>query len=478
MEVKTVLKVVALLLLLLLTICGNGRFLYQLHRTQGKENSLKRILYIVVTCCLITGVFCVSQLLLSTIAGGWVLGNAMCQLIGFVDLVLVSGTTSMLALAAVERYFKLLMPSDHTLTFSARNTKLLVTGLFVLSVLLATGPLYGLGEYSHLRGKLTLIVYEGSRSSNTTIEGAFKSNDRGQPNFTSHYLSVLRLAAYLNKKEDPAVQITNYLRTDIGLIARQGRWVHEEIAFVVRAPDMYTLNTVWGSYLDGTLAMNISRVLIDQKLLPLSRKHFLQLRTLVLKDDYLMTKNIHMPIEEMGICSADFTSPNRHNDVWSAYQILVTVLLPYLVSFLSYCAIYRRSPQSLPAMDKAISYDDVWALNILCSTTVICCVLSSTYYAVTLSNANGVAISKDTMFAVLYLYASSWVVLYFMAGISNNTLLDRVRSCLIACGIYAKEAIIYEPDTNYQMRRSSVARSMLGKFTRNDIYKDRSDFKC
>lgn len=180
----------------------------------------------------------------------------------------------------------------------------------------------------------------------------------------------------------------------------------------------------------------------------------------------------------MGICSADFTSPNRHNDVWSAYQILVTVLLPYLVSFLSYCAIYRRSPQSLPAMDKAISYDDVWALNILCSTTVICCVLSSTYYAVTLSNANGVAISKDTMFAVLYLYASSWVVLYFMAGISNNTLLDRVRSCLIACGIYAKEAIIYEPDTNYQMRRSSVARSMLGKFTRNDIYKDRSDFKC
>lgn len=165
---------------------------------------------------------------------------------------------------------------------------------------------------------------------------------------------------------------------------------------------------------------------------------------------------------EMGICSADFTSPNRHNDVWSAYQILVTVLLPYLVSFVSYCAIYRRSPQTLPAMDKAISYDDVWALNVLCSTTVICCALSSTYYAVTLSNANGVAISKDVMFTVLYLYSSSWVVLYFMAVMSNNAILDRLRFCLIACGVYTRDTMIYEPDTSFQMRQPS-GRHMLEK---------------
>lgn len=147
-------------------------------------------------------------------------------------------------------------------------------------------------------GKLTLIVYEGSRSPNTTIEGALRSTSRGQINFTSHNLGVLRLAAFLQKKDDPAVQITKYLRHDVGLIARQGQWIHEEIAFVVRVPDMSTLDTVWDSYLDGTLAMNISMVLIKQKLLPfLTQQTFRQLRTLVVKDEYLMTKNIHMPIE-------------------------------------------------------------------------------------------------------------------------------------------------------------------------------------
>ena len=44
---------------------------------------------------------------------------------------------------------------DHPSTFSVKNLNMIIVGIFVLIILVATGPLYGLGEYSYYRGIIT-----------------------------------------------------------------------------------------------------------------------------------------------------------------------------------------------------------------------------------------------------------------------------------------------------------------------------------
>lgn len=56
------------------------------------------------------------------------------------------------------RYFKFMIQVDHPSTFSVKNLNMIVVGIFVLIILVATGPLYGLGEYSYYRGTHTKTV--------------------------------------------------------------------------------------------------------------------------------------------------------------------------------------------------------------------------------------------------------------------------------------------------------------------------------
>ena len=53
------------------------------------------------------------------------------------------------------RYFKFMIQVDHPSTFSVKNLNMIIVGIFVLIILVATGPLYGLGEYSYYRGIIT-----------------------------------------------------------------------------------------------------------------------------------------------------------------------------------------------------------------------------------------------------------------------------------------------------------------------------------
>jgi hypothetical protein len=54
------------------------------------------------------------------------------------------------------RYVYLLAHSGST--FSPRNTNIIICGIYILVVLLSSGPLNGLGEYSYFKG-IILKIY-------------------------------------------------------------------------------------------------------------------------------------------------------------------------------------------------------------------------------------------------------------------------------------------------------------------------------
>lgn len=55
----------------------------------------------------------------------------------------------------MNRRYAVVDPDKHLQVFTPINTKLLLVGLYMLSVLLCAGPLYGWGEYSSFKGYIT-----------------------------------------------------------------------------------------------------------------------------------------------------------------------------------------------------------------------------------------------------------------------------------------------------------------------------------
>lgn len=55
-----------------------------------------------------------------------------------------------------KRRYAVIDPDKHLQVFTPINTKLLLVGLYMLSVLLCAGPLYGWGEYSNFKGNMII----------------------------------------------------------------------------------------------------------------------------------------------------------------------------------------------------------------------------------------------------------------------------------------------------------------------------------
>ncbi|XP_041366900.1 tyramine receptor tyra-2-like [Gigantopelta aegis] len=93
----------------------------------------------------------VSVVVVCFVTGQWIFGSTMCQVFGFTSHVAVGGTVWLIALACLERYYKLLLPAEHQGVFSEINFKIIAFGIFFLVAVILANPLYGWGEFSDLR---------------------------------------------------------------------------------------------------------------------------------------------------------------------------------------------------------------------------------------------------------------------------------------------------------------------------------------
>ncbi|XP_076347361.1 uncharacterized protein LOC143245192 [Tachypleus tridentatus] len=84
------------------------------------------------------------------LSGGWVFGDAFCQLQSYVDVLCRHLFFWLMALFSFERYTKHLMPHDHVITFSPLSVKVMIPGTFLLISAQVSSPLYGWGQYGYV----------------------------------------------------------------------------------------------------------------------------------------------------------------------------------------------------------------------------------------------------------------------------------------------------------------------------------------
>ncbi|CAH1232143.1 DRD2 [Branchiostoma lanceolatum] len=85
--------------------------------------------------------------------GGWVLGDGVCTFLGFTNMITFVASVMNLAAIGINRFCIIVHYSKYPTYFDRRGTALTITGVWVLSILLAAPPLIGWAEYSYLPGQ-------------------------------------------------------------------------------------------------------------------------------------------------------------------------------------------------------------------------------------------------------------------------------------------------------------------------------------
>ncbi|XP_033751187.1 uncharacterized protein LOC117335357 isoform X2 [Pecten maximus] len=289
MDDELIVKVIAICTVIAVGLCGTG---YVLARAVAyKSDPTLRCIYRgILISNLLAMLTSFSNLLLGTIAGTWTLGNTACQLVGLTNLVLTSGATWIMAIAAVERYFRFLLASDHPSTFSQKNVNILVAGMYVLIILVATGPLYGLGEYTNFRGHVTLTIM-----ANSTIQNISHADKMADERF---HVTLLHRATVIGKIPDPIPWFVKHLEQDYGMTTSRFMWMDRGLCFLLRAWTQRHALSFWSAYQADGLRSQLTRHLWQQELLWSARMEHLDFVAHLDQDEYRRYVDIYVPLSK------------------------------------------------------------------------------------------------------------------------------------------------------------------------------------
>ncbi|XP_019621612.1 PREDICTED: probable G-protein coupled receptor No9 [Branchiostoma belcheri] len=85
--------------------------------------------------------------------GGWVLGDGACAFLGFSNMITFVASVMNLAAIGVNRFCIIVHYTKYPDYFDQRGTAMTITGVWLLSILLAVPPLLGWAEYAYLPGQ-------------------------------------------------------------------------------------------------------------------------------------------------------------------------------------------------------------------------------------------------------------------------------------------------------------------------------------
>lgn len=150
-ELEHMLMSGSLILIMMATLAGNGTVclaVYRRHKLRTRTN----IFIINLSCADIgVGVLCMPFSLVTCLRHGWVLGDALCKLNGFLNILFC--LTSLLTLTAisVENYFAICKPLYHR--HMSRNFALgLLLWTWIQPIIIACVPFFGIAEYEFKPG--------------------------------------------------------------------------------------------------------------------------------------------------------------------------------------------------------------------------------------------------------------------------------------------------------------------------------------
>ena len=156
--IATVLESTALCLISFVAIIGNLSLLLVVHKNKSLRSITSMFIVNLAAADILVSVLGMPITVVTIIKESWVFGHTACVALGFSTMLSFIASVMSLGMIAINRYFCIVKWNTYTNTFSKRKALLYGAAVWVISISLASLPLFGWAEYRFIPEKSYCFV--------------------------------------------------------------------------------------------------------------------------------------------------------------------------------------------------------------------------------------------------------------------------------------------------------------------------------
>ena len=146
----------ALGIVMLVAIFGNMTLIVTIYRTASLRTRTNMFILNQAFADVGVALFCMPFSIVTSFTGGWVLGDGLCQLNGFMKILFEASSLFTLTAISIEKYFSIVKPLAVVIT--TRLTWIMISMTWVTALVLATIPLTGFITFVYIPGEQLFSV--------------------------------------------------------------------------------------------------------------------------------------------------------------------------------------------------------------------------------------------------------------------------------------------------------------------------------
>ena len=155
----TISETTVLCFISLLAIIGNVSLFVIVNKNRNLRNINNMYILNLAASDVLVSAVSMPVTVVTIIKDRWVFGQTACVALGFFTILSFIASVMSLGMIAINRYFYIVKWNSYTKTFSKRKALLYGVAVWVVSMSLASPPLFGWAEYRFIPGKSYCFVY-------------------------------------------------------------------------------------------------------------------------------------------------------------------------------------------------------------------------------------------------------------------------------------------------------------------------------
>lgn len=155
----TILEVIILCLISLAALFGNLSLYIIVYKNKDLQTIINLYILNLAAADILVSVLSIPFTVATVITGRWLFSDTACVALGFFTILSFIASVMSLGMIAINRYFYIVKWNTYRKTFSKKKSFLYATAVWVLSISLASPPLFGWAEYRFIPGKSYCFVY-------------------------------------------------------------------------------------------------------------------------------------------------------------------------------------------------------------------------------------------------------------------------------------------------------------------------------
>ena len=155
----TVTETIILCFICLMALIGNLSLFIIVYKNKDLQTISNLYILNLAAADIMVSVLSIPFTVVTVIAGRWLFSDTACVALGFFTILSFIASVMSLGMIAINRYFYIVKWNTYKKTFSKKKSLLFAAAVWVVSISLASPPLFGWAEYRFIPGKSYCFVY-------------------------------------------------------------------------------------------------------------------------------------------------------------------------------------------------------------------------------------------------------------------------------------------------------------------------------